>query len=155
MASLLKSHATSGDFIRKSTQAFTKAIKMLLLPYRKGSHPLFTLAFALHEYSHTQKPQITALKRGEDVSTSLGKIVRDALALNKWPLETNDLNDLEPMLLSHANAVRTNVAVPKLQGLFDKRVRCPSGRLFIVGPVWWELLNAGSDFPSWANKYRP
>lgn len=155
VARLMASYATVGDTLRKSMRAFTSAIKLLLLPYRKGSNPYFTLAYALHVYSHTQRPQITKLKRDENVGSGLGAIIRNALKGAPENMETNNLNDLEAMLLSHVNAVRTNVARPKLQGLFDKRVRNASqDRFFIIGPIWWELLNAGSSFPAWAHRYR-
>lgn len=159
-------YQTSGDMLKISTDAFTRATKQLLLPYRKGSNVWFTLAYALHVYSHTQQPQITKLGRKEDVGSSLGTIVRVAYktatccwAKDKHGLlcvETNDFAILDAILLSRVNAVRNDVSRPILQGLFAKRVRNEySDRIFILGPIWWKLVNAGTPFPAWANKYRP
>ena len=153
VASLMESFTTPGDLVGKMTRAFTAAIKQLLLPYSKGSHPSFTVAYALHVYSHTQKPQITKLSRGQDIGASLGEIVRNALSSAPVAIETDDLAVLEDMLLSQVKAVRNNVTEPEQQSIFRK-VRSSHGRFFILGAIWWKLLNAGIKFPSWANKYR-
>ena len=153
VASLMESFTTPGDLVGKMTHAFTAASKQLLLPYSKGSHPSFTVAYALHVYSHTQKPQITKLGRGQDIGASLGEIVRNALSSAPVAIETDDLAVLEDMLLSQVKAVRNNVTEPEQQSIF-RRVRSSHGRFFILGAIWWKLLNAGIKFPSWANKYR-
>jgi hypothetical protein len=153
VASLMKTFSTPGDLVGKTTRAFTAAIKQLLLPYSKGSHPSFTFMYALHVYSHTQKPQITKFSRGQDIGASLGAIVRNALSSALVAIETDDLAVLEDMLLSQVKAVRNNVAKPMEQTIFRK-VRSPHGRFFIIVPIWWSLLNAGIQFPYWANKYR-
>ena len=109
--------------------------------------------YALHVYSHTQKPRITKLKRGEDIGASLGAIVRNDVSSASVAIETDDLAVLEDMLLSQVNAARNNVAKPTQQTMFRK-VRSPHDRFFILVPIWWQLLNAGIAYPSWANKYR-
>ena len=150
----MESFTTPADLVGKTTRAFTAAIKQLLLPYSKGSHPSFTVAYALHVYSHTQKPPITKLKRGEDIGASLGAIIRNALSSAPVRIETDDLAVLEAMLLSEVNSARSNVylAKPTQQTMFRK-VRSPHGRIQILVPIWWQLLNAGVVYPAWANKY--
>ena len=66
-------------------------------------------------------------------------------------IETNDIKDLEAHLLSLVNGARSNVAEPTRQAFF-RRVRSSDCRGFILNPIWWQLLNAGVAFSSWANK---
>ena len=103
---------------------------------------------------YTHSDHIVRYLGKEDISSSLGTIVRDALDSARLSMKTNGVDNLNIILLSHVNAIRASVAKPRLQVLFGKIVRLRTNsdlRIFILGPIWWKLLNAGTLFPAWAN----
>ena len=72
-AHLLKWHTTTGNFLEMHCKQFQQDMHTLCLPFKAGSHPAFTLTYALAHLAFVDSP---AIQNKKDIPAVLAEIIK-------------------------------------------------------------------------------